>query len=351
MLLLTDRLGESSRLRKALETVEPCTVAALHQALDQPEPQTLVVCDVALDTMAVTELVHAALSHYRGLDADASILCLTRDPSQVAFAQARAVGATAVLSSDTHPAELAARVRHLIATRKVDRGRAAALAQTRFNEAGTALSGLFDAAHRKGSISVDMVERGGDAVVDAVGRARIRAWLDVVWRFDDVTYQHCLLVAGLTASFARRLGLSLESQRLLSQAALVHDIGKAHIPHAILTKAGPLSAAEMDMMRTHAVIGHDLLDRQAVFEPGLLDIVRHHHEYLDGSGYPDGLRGDEISQYVRMVTICDIYAAMIERRSYKAPVPSDTALATLAALGPKLDMGLVGAFAGTVTGT
>ena len=350
MLLLTDRLGESSRLQKALGAIEPCTVAGLHEALDRPERQSLVVCDVALDNVAATELVHAALSHYRDLDADAPILCLTRDPSQIAFSQARAVGATAILPSDTHPAELAARVRQLIASRASGRAQAAASAavQARIHEAGTALSTLFDSAHRRAPICADALQRGGDAVIEAVGRARIRAWLDIVWRYDDVTYQHCLLVAGLTSTFARGLGLSIESQRLLSQAALVHDIGKAHIPHAILTKAGRLSSAEMEVMRTHAIIGHDLLGRQVGFEPDLLDIVRHHHEYLDGSGYPDRLRGDEISQFVRMVTICDIYAALIERRSYKSPLASDAALQMLVALGPKLDVGLVGAFSGTL---
>ena len=209
------------------------------------------------------------------------------------------------------------------------------------------LSDFFDAAHRRSQISLDALKQGGDAVIEAVGRARIRVWLDVVWRYDDVTYQHCLLVAGLASAFSRAIGLSLESQRLLAQAALVHDIGKAHVPHAILTKTGRLSAAEMTVMQSHVTIGHAMLFNQDGFEPNLLDIVRHHHEYLDGSGYPDRLRGAEISQFVRMVTICDIYAALIERRPYKAPMAAPAALAALAALGPKLDTGLLGAFAET----
>ena len=350
MLLLTDRLGESARLQQALGTVEPCTVVALHQALDQApdqlSPHTLVVCDVALDNLAAAELAQAALSYYRDLTDDASILCLTRDPSQLAFTRARSVGATAILSSDTHPSELAARARQLIASPHGRRAQNAvsAVAQASIHDAGAALSSLFEAAHRRGPIPVDILSRGGDAVIEAVGRARIRAWLDVVWRYDVVTYQHCLLVAGLTSAFARGLGLSIESQRLLSQAALVHDIGKAHIPHAILTKPGRLTSVEMEVMRTHATIGHALLVRQVGFEPDLLDIVRHHHEYLDGSGYPDRLRGSAITQFVRMVTICDIYAALIERRAYKAPSTTDDAFAALVALGPKLDLGLVAAF-------
>ena len=346
MLLLTDRLGESSRLQTALGTVEPCTVVALHHALEEPSPHALLVCDVALDNLAATELVHAALSHYCGLAEDTSILCLTRDPSQLAFSRARAIGATAILPSATHPAELAARVRQLIASRKTRQGQATATAavQARIHDAGAVLSTLFDVAHARSAISVDGLRQGGDSVIEAVGRARIRAWLDVVWRYDDVTYQHCLLVAGLTCVFARGLGLSLESQRLLAQAALVHDIGKAQIPHAILTKTGRLTTTEMEVMRTHATIGHELLIGQEGFEPDLLDIVRHHHEYIDGSGYPDRLRGEQISDFVRMVTICDIHAALIERRSYRAPMPPDAAFAVMTDMGPKLDKALLKTF-------
>ena len=84
--------------------------------------------------------------------------------------------------------------------------------------------------------------------------------------------------------------------------------------------------------------------RQGGFDPQLLDIVRHHHEYIDGSGYPDALSGERVTALSRLVTICDIYAALIERRSYKAPMPPRDALATLAAMGGKIDAGLLRAF-------
>ena len=185
-------------------------------------------------------------------------------------------------------------------------------------------------------------------MIAAVGGGRIGVWLDVVRNYDDITYQHCLLVAGLTAAFASRLGMTRRSQRLAAEAALIHDIGKAKIPRAILNKPSPLSGAELAVMRTHAALGHEMLVRQGGLDPQMLDIVRHHHELLDGSGYPDALRGGAVSPLVRLVTICDIYAALIERRPYKAPATSEAAMSILADMGPKLDTGLVKAFRAVV---
>nr|WP_246527066.1 HD-GYP domain-containing protein [Plastoroseomonas hellenica] len=207
---------------------------------------------------------------------------------------------------------------------------------------------MFDAAATGEPVSPELLEQGSDAVLDSVRQADIRTWLDVVWNHDDVTYQHCLLVAGLAAAFAQKLGFRDQDQRLLSQAALLHDIGKAQVPLDILNKPDRLTPEEMAVMRTHPVVGHELLLRQPGFDPRLLDVVRHHHEYLDGSGYPDGLRGAEISDLNRLTTICDIYAALIERRAYKPPLSPDHALSIMVEMGGKLDQALLHAFRAVV---
>ncbi len=224
----------------------------------------------------------------------------------------------------------------------------AAAVTARTREAASAFGGLFEAARRGRPLAAAALDQGAGAVMAGVGGGRIGAWLDVVRSYDDATYQHCLLVAGLAAGFAARLGVTVKGQRLIAQAALVHDIGKAVIPHAVLNKAGPLSPAESEVMRTHPQVGHDMLVRQGGFDPQLLDIVRHHHEYVDGSGYPDALAGERVSPLSRLVTICDIYAALIERRPYKAPMPPREALAVLAGMAGKLDAGLLRSFHGLV---
>ncbi|MFC6791463.1 HD-GYP domain-containing protein [Methylobacterium komagatae] len=162
-------------------------------------------------------------------------------------------------------------------------------------------------------------------------------------RFDDITHQHCLLVAGLAAAFAKSLGLGEGECHRLTKAALLHDVGKIHVPTAILNKPGKLDANEMALMKRHPELGFAMLTGQA-FHPEVLQVVRSHHEMLDGSGYPDGLKANEIPDLVRVMTVCDIYAALIERRSYKAPMPGEKAFAILDGMTGRLDAAIVEAF-------
>ena len=137
-----------------------------------------------------------------------------------------------------------------------------------------------------------------------------------------------------SAADVKRLGL----------AATLHDIGKAHIPLSILDKPGRLDPEEEKIMRTHPVIGYDILKAQPEFGPEILDGVRHHHEYLDGSGYPDGLTAPDITDLVRLLTISDIYAALIESRPYRAPMTGPAAYRILEGMNGKLEGSLVRAF-------
>jgi HD-GYP domain-containing protein (c-di-GMP phosphodiesterase class II) len=132
---------------------------------------------------------------------------------------------------------------------------------------------------------------------------------------------------------------------------MLHDIGKAGIPLAILEKPGRLNESEMAVMRKHPQYGLDALGTASMLPPEMLDIVVHHHEFLDGSGYPHGLQGSEISDLVRMMTISDVFAALIERRSYKPLLSGDAAYQILLDMGPKLDRDLVRAFKFAATST
>ncbi len=97
-------------------------------------------------------------------------------------------------------------------------------------------------------------------------------------------------------------------------------------------------------MRTHTTLGHAILIEAGGFDASLLSVVRHHHELLDGSGYPDKLSGEAIPDIVRLITICDIYAALIERRPYRAPLPAPEAFRILRSMEGKLDQALVRSF-------
>ncbi len=346
MLLLTDRLNDGLRLRQVVDAVEPCTLVGPGQSAEPSPDHGLIICDAALDDPGALAALRAVLAHHR-VDRVVPVLCLARGQGPDAMAQAEAIGATAVLPRDASDAQILFTARQMIGSGRASGRRPPAVdpAVAASARGATAAFGeMFGAARRGGPIPAAALEQGGGAVLAGVAGGRIGAWLDVVRGYDDATYQHCLLVAGLAAGFAARLGVTAKGQRLIAQAALVHDIGKAAIPLGILNKPGRLSAAEMQVMRTHASIGHEMLVRQGGFDPQLLDIVRHHHEYVDGSGYPDALSGDRVTALTRLVTICDIYAALIERRSYKEPMPPRDALTTLAAMGGKLDAGLLRAF-------
>ena len=132
-------------------------------------------------------------------------------------------------------------------------------------------------------------------------------------------------MTGLAVAFGQELGVSRADRQRLSFAGMLHDIGKARIPLAILEKPGRLDEAEMAVMKKHPQYGLDALGTVSGLSSEMLDMVVHHHEYLDGSGYPHGLLANEISDLVRMVTISDVFGALIERRSYKPPLSGDAA--------------------------
>lgn len=135
---------------------------------------------------------------------------------------------------------------------------------------------------------------------------------------DQYTYVHSLAVSALMTSFARRLGMPESDVFDYGLAGLVHDIGKIVVPERILKKPGSLTEAEFALVRTHPEQGYRLLSQHAGAPDIVLDVCRHHHERLDGSGYPHGLKGDQISRAARIAAICDVYDALTSNRSYKA---------------------------------
>jgi HD-GYP domain-containing protein (c-di-GMP phosphodiesterase class II) len=123
----------------------------------------------------------------------------------------------------------------------------------------------------------------------------------------------------------------------LDLAAMLHDIGKASIPLAVLDKPGRLSDEVRKLIEVHPALGFEALDNTPRVSREILDVVRQHHEYLDGRGYPDGLCGESVSDLTRIVTISDIFAALIERRSYKPTMSREKAFEILSSLHGKLE--------------
>jgi two-component system, cell cycle response regulator len=151
-------------------------------------------------------------------------------------------------------------------------------------------------------------------------------------------------VAALAGGVGRRLGLRPHELHDLVRAAELHDIGKMAIPDAILEKPGPLDGGEWEFMRQHTVVGERML-HVAPALAGVARLVRWSHERMDGAGYPDGLRGDEIPLGARIVAVCDAYQAMTAKRPYKRPMSQDEAIAELIRCsGTQFDADVVTAF-------
>lgn len=209
---------------------------------------------------------------------------------------------------------------------------------------------IFEGLKAGQGLSLEDVLEQEEVISNALYKGGLQRWLEVVSLHHNSTYRHCLSVTGFAVAFAQHLGFSSRDQRRLARAALLHDLGKACIPLSILDKPGRLTEPEMAEMQRHCKLGYDLLLQQGGFPSESLDVVLHHHELLDGSGYPDRLSNTQISDVVRMVTIADIYSALIERRSYRAGMDRHEAFLVLESMGGKLDRDLLRAFRGVALG-
>jgi putative nucleotidyltransferase with HDIG domain len=167
---------------------------------------------------------------------------------------------------------------------------------------------------------------------------------------DQYTAGHSAAVAIYARDIAERLGLSEQDQCLVHLAGLVHDIGKVGLPPGLLDKPGPLTLEERRRMEEHSEIGERILARVEDYEEIAL-IVRHHHERVDGGGYPDGLKGDEIPLLSRVIAVADAYNAMTSERPYREAMPSRVARVRLAqAVETQFDTSVVAAFEAVLSG-
>ncbi len=135
---------------------------------------------------------------------------------------------------------------------------------------------------------------------------------------DDYTYMHSVAVCALMLALARQLGLDEAQTRLAGLAGLLHDLGKALIPNEILNKPGKLSDEEFEIIKGHPAAGHQLLVEGSGADAVVMDVCLHHHEKVDGSGYPHHLKADQISLFAKMGAVCDVYDAITSNRPYKA---------------------------------
>lgn len=161
---------------------------------------------------------------------------------------------------------------------------------------------------------------------------------------DDYTYMHSVAVSALMIALARELRLNEEQTRQAGLAGLYHDVGKMAIPDDILNKPAGLSDEEFIMMRKHSEFGHAILSRSKQIDEVCLDVCLHHHEKIDGTGYPHKMKGSEISLFAKMGAVCDVYDAITSNRPYKAGWEPGVSLHRMAQWTGHFDQDILKAF-------
>ncbi|HBH38992.1 MAG TPA: phosphodiesterase [Curvibacter sp.] len=177
---------------------------------------------------------------------------------------------------------------------------------------------MFQEARMGKAVDAAGAQRLVDEISDSVARnASALISLARLKTADDYTYMHSVAVCAMMIALARQLGLDEAQTRSAGLAGLLHDLGKARMPMEVLNKPGKLTEAEFGIMKSHPVEGHQMLLAVGNVDPIALDVCLHHHEKIDGSGYPKGLKDAEISLFAKMGAVCDVYDAITSNRPYK----------------------------------
>jgi putative nucleotidyltransferase with HDIG domain len=187
--------------------------------------------------------------------------------------------------------------------------------------------------------NAQLYEAREQALLDTIG-----ALAHAIEAKDGYTIQHCENMTGRAVALAQAMGMPAKDVENIRMGAILHDIGKIGIPDAVLNKPGRLSADEYELMKQHAAIGARIVQSVSALQ-GVVPIVRYHQERYDGSGYPEGLKGDAIPIGARIIGVVDTYGAMTEDRVYRATPGHDKALDELQRLaGKQFDPEVVEAF-------
>lgn len=331
-------------IRQALEAryiVEDVDIADIRRLVSTET--SAVVADVPLNDQDDSLRALQALSHLP--DQNIGRAFVIDDFTRTSVVRAHAFGGEVVIARPLKPEIFYPSIDLLLTKARSRRWALDFRATSHGLEAGTdAIERVFQLASTGSRLTQHELYDRGDAVIHSIADSGLGRWVEAVKSHHSQTFRHCLLVTGIAVGFGQHLGMRQEDLRRLSIGGLLHDIGKAAIPIEILEKPGALSESETVSMREHAAHGRTILEARGGFNPEMIDVVAHHHEMLDGSGYPDGLVAREIADLVRIMTISDIFSALVEQRSYKPQMSNEEAYNVLVSMEDKLDKALVRAF-------
>jgi putative nucleotidyltransferase with HDIG domain len=344
LLLASDRSDRSSELASILQAVGEVDTISTSDIPDTPARHfSGIVVDINLRSAESVQRVRNKLCSeaYRSLPR----LFVLADALHHGSMQAWALGATDTISRPFDAQGILQRIRSAFPdSNGFDATPSGKALNGGIAAAQTVMVKIFEKLPAGVPLTFSDIIEAENRILKAIKQSSLREWLMTVGRHHTGSYRHCLFVTGFSVAFAQHLGMREDDQRRLARAALLHDVGKAFVPVAILDKPGKLTDEETRVIRMHPRLGYDALAAEGGFPPEMLDVVLHHHEFLDGTGYPNGLRSNQISDIVRLTTIVDIHAALVEKRAYRQPFAHAKAFAIMEGMSGKLDPHLLQAF-------
>lgn len=200
-------------------------------------------------------------------------------------------------------------------------------------------------------LPLDAIRDTTEKIAAAAGETDLETWLGSIEHYHDYTFTHCMFVCFTIVAFGQAIGIKNNDLTHLTVGALLHDIGKSRVPIAILDKPTKLDADEWRIMEQHPEYSREILSAEQGFDKDMIDMAVHHHEKLDGTGYPDGLKGAEISDLVRLTAMADVYSALVDKRSYKPGFPPRKSLEIMADMKDALDQDFVKTFTDFIMST
>ncbi|MEZ5758651.1 MAG: HD domain-containing protein [Emcibacteraceae bacterium] len=201
----------------------------------------------------------------------------------------------------------------------------------------------FSGAGQGRKLSDKVLGESCELIIEATEKGELSSMLTAIRTHHNYTYRHSMMVSGYLTAFGLLFGIRNFDLRNLTSCGLVHDIGKALISQEILNKPGPLTEDEWTEMKLHPSHSRQVLS-DGKFHPDIIDGAVHHHERIDGTGYPDRLIGSEVSDMARMVAIADVFSGLTEKRSYKPSMSNLKAYEIMQTMEGHLDLHLLNAF-------
>lgn len=213
-----------------------------------------------------------------------------------------------------------------------------------YERAAEAIDALF--SNPESLANVKMAQPVVNSFIDIIlnDRSAVESLMQIT-AHDYYTHTHSINVSIYTLSLGAHLGLEGKDLEVLGMAAILHDLGKSKVDYEIINKNGKLTDEEFAQMKFHPSFGHEIALTLGIEDERILTGIRHHHEKMEGGGYPDGISGEQISLFARIIGVCDVFDALSTKRSYKDPLSSFESLKLMKQqMKGHLDMTLVDAF-------